>query len=250
MQEHFMRQCNMKASIDSIETFGLVDGPGIRTVVFLNSCNLRCKFCHNPETWAMKDKNYSSNDVVKKILKSKPYFKNNGGVTFSGGEPLTQYDFLVETCKKLKQENIHIAIDTSGVGKKDCSELLKTIDMVLLDIKHITKEGYIDITQVDKIDEFFNFVNQLNKTNIEVWIRQVIIPGVNDNEEYIQNLAVFIKKYIKNVTRIDFLPYHKMGDEKYEKLGIKNPYQDKDAMNKEKCEELYKEFIEIYKKSI
>lgn len=240
----------MKASIDSIETFGLVDGPGIRTVVFLNSCNLRCKFCHNPETWTMKEKNYSSDDIVKKVLRSKPYFKSNGGVTFSGGEPLLQYDFLVETCKKLKKENIHIAIDTAGVGQKDCSELFKTIDMVLLDIKHITKKGYIDITQVDKLDDFMNFVNQLNKTNLEVWIRQVIVPGIHDNEDYITNLAKFIKDNIKNVTRVDFLPYHKLGDEKYQKLGIKNPYLDKEAMDKKKCEELHQQFMDIYKKSI
>lgn len=240
----------MKASIDSIETFGLVDGPGIRTVVFLNSCNLRCKFCHNPETWTMKEKNYSSDDIVKKVLRSKPYFKNNGGVTFSGGEPLLQYNFLVETCKKLKKENIHIAIDTAGVGQKDCSELFKTIDMVLLDIKHITKEGYIDITQVDKLKDFMNFVNQLNKTNLEVWIRQVIVPGIHDNEDYITKLAKFIKDNIKNVTRVDFLPYHKLGDEKYKKLGIKNPYLDKEAMDKAICEELHKQFMSIYKKSI
>lgn len=239
----------MKASIDSIETFGLVDGPGIRTVVFLNSCNLRCKFCHNPETWNLKEKNYSSDDIVKKVLRSKPYFKNNGGVTFSGGEPLLQYDFLVETCKKLKKENIHIAIDTSGIGHGDYSDLFKTIDMVLLDIKHITKEGYLDITQVDKIDEFFNFVNQLNKTNIEVWIRQVITPGVNDNKEYIKDLAHFIKENIKNVTRVDFLPYHKLGDEKYKNLGIKNPYLEKEAMDKDKCKELYNEFMNIYEKN-
>ena len=104
----------MKGSVDLIETFGLVDGPGIRTVVFLNGCMLRCKFCHNPETWHKGELNYSSDDIVNKVLRSKPYFKNNGGVTFSGGEPLLQYDFLVECCKKLKNENIHIAIDTAG----------------------------------------------------------------------------------------------------------------------------------------
>lgn len=239
----------MEASIDSIETFGLVDGPGIRTVVFLNGCHLRCKFCHNPETWRIKEKNYSSDDLVKRILRNKPYFQNKGGVTFSGGEPLLQYDFLVETCKKLKQENIHIAIDTAGIGYGDYKELLNTIDLVLLDIKHITKEGYIDITQVDKLPEFFNFVEQLNNTNIEVWIRQVIVPGIHDNEEYITNLSKFIKEHIKNVTRIDFLPYHKLGDEKYEDLKIKNPYKDKQAMDKEKSDELYQKFMQIYKKS-
>ena len=234
----------MKGSVDLIETFGLVDGPGIRTVVFLNGCMLRCKFCHNPETWHKGELNYSSDDIVNKVLRSKPYFKNNGGVTFSGGEPLLQYDFLVECCKKLKNENIHIAIDTAGIGYGDYSELLNNIDMVLLDIKHINKNGYIDITQMDKIDDFFKFVDQLNNCNVEVWIRQVIIPDVNDNEEYIHNLSSFIKENIRNVTRVDFLPYHKMGEEKYKKLGIVSPYKDKLAMDTKKCEELY----EIFKK--
>jgi pyruvate formate lyase activating enzyme len=240
----------MKASIDSIETFGLVDGPGIRTVVFLNGCYLRCKYCHNPEMWKLRDLNYTSDDIVKKVLRNRPYFKRKGGVTFSGGEPLIQYDFLVETCKKLKSEGIHIAIDTAGIGLGDYKELLNTIDMVLLDIKHITPEGYLDITKRNTFDKFFEFVNQLNETNVEVWIRQVIIPDVNDNEEYIIGLSEFIKKHIKNVTRIDFLPYHKLGEEKYKTIGIDYPYKDKEPMDKDKCDELYNKFIEIYKKNI
>lgn len=237
----------MTGSINSIETFGLVDGPGIRTVIFLNGCNLRCKYCHNPETWKMQEMNYTSDEIVKKCLRNKPYFKrNNGGVTFSGGEPLLQYDFLVETCKKLKQENIHIAIDTSGVGLGNYQELLKNIDVVLLDIKHITKEGYIDITGFDYIDKFYEFVEQLNKTNVEVWIRQVIVPDINDNEEYMKNLSAYIKKHIKNVKRVDFLPYHSLAKEKYEKLGIPYPYKNKNDMDKEKTNKLYKIFKDYY----
>ena len=175
----------MNASIDSIETLGLVDGPGIRTVIFLNKCNLRCKYCHNPETWVMKDKNYTSDELIDKILRNKNYFKNNGGVTFSGGEPLLQYEFLLDICKKLKEEKIHIAIDTAGIGNGNYIELLQTVDLVLLDIKHITKEGFIDITQTDNYDKFIDFLNQLNLTNTDVWIRQVIIPDVNDNKDYI-----------------------------------------------------------------
>ena len=107
----------MKSSVNSIETFGLVDGPGIRTVIFLNGCKLRCLYCHNPETWKMGELNYTTDELVAKIIRNKPYFKrNNGGVTFSGGEPLLQIDFLIDICKKLKAENIHIALDTAGVG--------------------------------------------------------------------------------------------------------------------------------------
>lgn len=239
----------MKGSIDSIETFGLVDGPGIRTVIFLNSCELRCKFCHNPETWNLREYNYTPEEIVQKCLRNKPYFKrNNGGVTFSGGEPLQQYDFLVETCKLLKKENIHIALDTAGIGHGDYKEILSTIDLVLLDIKHITKEGYKDVTNRDYLDRFFEFTRQLNESNVDVWIRQVIIPEVNDNEEYIHSLSAFLKKNIKNIKRVDFLPYHKLGDEKYLKLGLYNPYKDKEAMDKEKCDRLYEIFKEDFEK--
>jgi pyruvate formate lyase activating enzyme len=236
----------MKASVDSIETFGLVDGPGIRTVVFLNGCNLRCKFCHNPETWNIKEKTYTVNDIVNRVLRSKPYFKNNGGVTFSGGEPLLQIEFLEEVCSKLKDNGIHIAIDTSGVGLGDYKKILSKIDLVLLDIKAINKEGFINITQRDFFDRFMEFVKQLNESGKEVWIRQVIIPGINDNVEYIKDLSQFIKENILNVSRVDFLPYHKMGLEKYEKLGIVSPYNDIDNMDKDKCDMLYKEFLKDF----
>ena len=237
----------MKGSIDSIETFGLVDGPGIRTVIFLNGCSLRCKFCHNPETWNLKELNYTSEEIVEKVRRNKPYFKNGGGVTFSGGEPLLQYDFLVNTCKLLKKEDIHIAIDTAGIGLGDYTELFNTIDMVLLDIKHITRDGYKDVTGTDRFLNFMEFVKELNKTNIEVWIRQVIVPGVNDNTNYIKELSSFIKDNINNVSRVDFLPYHKMGVEKYNKLGIEDPYKDIEAMDKDRCDMLYKEFLEEFK---
>lgn len=241
-----MNLCNMMGSVDSIETFGLVDGPGIRTVVFLNGCMLRCKYCHNPETWKLKDNNYSVEDIVKKVLRSKPYFKNNGGVTFSGGEPLIQYDFLVECCKELKKNDIHIAIDTAGIGFGDYKELLNNIDIVLLDIKHIDKDGYFDITQTDKMNEFFNFVDQLNNSNVDVWIRQVVVPGVHDNDEYMSGLVSFIKKYIKNVKRVDFLPYHTLGKEKYASLGIPYLYDNKNDMDKTKCNELFNKYFKDF----
>ena len=237
-----------KGSIDSIETFGLVDGPGIRTVVFLNGCSLRCKFCHNPEMWQMKESNYTSSEIVDKVLRNKPYFKNNGGVTFSGGEPLLQYDFLLETCKKLKKENIHIAIDTAGIGLGDYKELFDIIDLVLLDIKHITKEGYMDITCRDYLERFMEFVKQLNESGKEVWIRQVIVPGIHDNSQYMSHLVTFIKNNIKNVKRVDFLPYHKLGSEKYDVLGIDNPYLNMPEMDIVRCDELYKRFLEDFEK--
>lgn len=237
----------MQGSISSIETFGLVDGPGIRTVVFLNGCNLRCKYCHNPETWKMQSLNYTSDEIVQKAIRNKPYFKrNNGGVTFSGGEPLLQYDFVLETAKKLKQEGIHVALDTAGIGLGDYKELFKYIDLVLLDTKHITKEGYLDITNTNNLERFEQFVEELNKTNIEVWVRQVIVPEVNDNKEYIKDLSKYIKEKIKNVKRVEFLPYHSMAKDKYTKLNIDYPYKNKPDMDKELCEKLYKEFEKDY----
>ena len=228
----------MNTSINKIETLGLADGPGIRTVIFFQECKLRCKFCHNPESWLKKENNYSIDELEKKILRSKPYFKNNGGVTFSGGEPLLHKDFLIELCKRLKKENIHIALDTAGIGNGNYNEILELVDLVLLDIKSITKDGFKDITQIDKFDEFKKFIDDLNKSNKDVWIRQVIIPDINDNIEYIDKLVEFIEKNIKNVKKAELLPFHIMVFSKYKDLNINNPYEKKSAMDKEKCLQL------------
>ncbi len=236
-----------KASVNKIETLGLVDGPGIRTVIFFQSCNLRCKFCHNPETWNKTKNNYSIEELFQKIMRNKPYYGKNGGVTFSGGEPLLQQDFLEKLCQKLKKENIHIALDTAGIGDGDYEKLLSLVDLVLLDVKHITKEGFKNITQIDKFDEFKNFINQLNRSNKEVWIRQVIIPEENDNKKYIDELVLFLKENINNIKKVEFLPFHTLGFQKYKELNIKNPYLKKEAMDKEKCKELEKYFHKKYK---
>lgn len=234
----------MKASIDSIETFGLVDGPGIRCVIFFNGCKLRCKYCHNPEMWKKKENNYTPQQIFDKVMRSKPYFKKNGGVTFSGGEPLLHSDFIIETAKLLKKENIHIALDTSGVGLGNYEEILKHIDLVILDIKHTDSTCYKEITG-NSIDEVEKFIKVLNKSNKKVWIRQVIIPGITDTEEYTTKLAKYLKQ-IKNIERIDFLPFHRLGEEKYKVLGISYPYKDKNDMDKKKCQDLYKDFIKKY----
>ena len=237
----------IRGSVNSIETMGLVDGPGIRTVVFLNSCFLRCKYCHNPETWNMGNKNMTVDELVKKVLRSKPYFKNGGGVTFSGGEPLLQDEFLLECCKRLKEENIHIAIDTAGYTLNNPEEILKYVDLVLLDIKHTSKEGFKRLTGGNK-DIQDNFIKILNKSHKKVWIRQVIVPGVMDNDKYLKDLSKAVKS-IKNVERIDFLPYHKLGREKYITMGINYPLEDTPEMNKEECNKLYNKFMEIYKEN-
>lgn len=235
----------MKASIDSIESFGLVDGPGIRTVIFFNGCKLRCKYCHNPEMWNKKEENYSVDDIVNKAKRFKPYYRDNGGVTYSGGEPLLHVDFLIELSKRLKEENINIALDTAGCGVGKYDELLKYIDLIILDIKHVEPSSFKNLTGFEKT-ESLKFIDSLNRSNKKVWIRQVIIPDVNDNYEYIDKLHEFLKN-IKNIEKVEFLPYHKLGSEKYIALNIFNPYKDKREMDKEKCNELYNYFENLIK---
>lgn len=241
-----MKNSNIiKGSIDSIESMGLVDGPGIRTVIFMNGCRLRCKYCHNPEMWTKKENNITPEEIVKKVLRNKPYFKNNGGVTFSGGEPLFQPEFLLETCKLLKKENIHIALDTAGHGFGNYDEILKYVDLVLLDIKHTNKKDYKELTG-GNIDEADEFIRSLNKSNKKVWIRQVVVPGIMDNDEYLISLSNKLKT-IKNIERIDFLPYHKLGREKYIAMNIPYPLENTPEMNNDECQKLYEKFMNIYK---
>ena len=173
----------IKGSINSIESFGLVDGPGIRTVVFMNGCKLRCKYCHNPEMWHMQELNYTPIELAGKILRFKTYYNETGGVTFSGGEPLLQPDFLIETMKILKENDIHIALDTAGAGIGKYEEILSLTDLVLLDIKHTDEEGFNLITG-STINESEKFIEEINKQNKPVWIRQVVVPGIMNNMNY------------------------------------------------------------------
>ncbi len=232
-----------KGSINSIETFGLVDGPGIRTVIFMNGCKLRCKYCHNPEMWHMQELNYTPEELVKKIIRYKSYFQNSGGVTFSGGEPLLQPKFLIETMKLLHENKINIALDTAGAGIGYYEEILKYTDLVILDIKHIEKNAYTELTGYN-IDEVEKFIKEMNKQNKKVWIRQVIVPGIMDNLEYLKGLKQYLKK-INNIEKIEFLPYHKLGEEKYKKLNIEYPYKELPEMDKEKCNRLYETFLNL-----
>jgi len=233
----------VRGSIDSIESLGLYDGPGIRVVVFMNGCILRCKYCHNPEMWKKGKDNISSDELVDKIKRFKNYVIDGGGVTFSGGEPLLQPDFLIECCKKLKEEGFHIALDTSGVGVGRYEEMLKYIDLVIFDVKHVDNSGYLELTgkTIDESEEFLKIANTMDK---KFWIRQVIIPDINDNLDYLIKLKDYIKK-IKNIEHIEFLPYHKLGSEKYESLKIPYPYKDKSEMDKERCNELYNKFMNL-----
>lgn len=213
--------------VHSFETFTTVDGPGIRFILFLSNCPLRCKYCHNPDTWACKGKEYSVDDIVNEILKYKNYYKN-GGVTISGGEPLLQIDFVIEIFKKLKKYNMHTAIDTSGItfnGNQieKFDELNKYTDLYLLDIKEIDDKKHLDLTGKSN-KNILEFAQYLSKKNKKVWIRHVIVPTINLDKDDLIKTREFIDT-LNNVERVDVLPYHTLGVHKYKELGLKYPLE-------------------------
>lgn len=226
----------MKGRIHSIESMGLVDGPGIRTVVFMQGCNLRCQYCHNPDTWDLNGgKEMSAEEIVKKVKRFKPYFKDTGGVTFSGGEPLLQKEFLLEMLKLCKAEGIHTCIDTAGYVDGDFSEILKYTDLVLFDVKHFEEEKYRELVRGD-IKKGINFLKQVEEAGVPIWIRHVVVPGLTDGEEHMAQLGEVIKK-INNVDKIELLPFHQLGENKYDGLGIEYPLKGVKPMDKEKVKE-------------
>ena len=237
----------MIGKVNSIETMGLVDGPGVRFVVFMQGCPLRCVFCHNPETWKLNDKadTYTPEELIKKILNYKPYFKRNGGVTFSGGEPLMQKEFLLECLKLCKENNIHTCLDTAG-SVIDCEEILKYTDIVMFDVKGTNKKNYKNMTG-SNINNSLAFLKLCQKMNKKLWLRVVIVPGINDTKEYVKELISFIKP-IKNVEKIEFLPYHTLGVHKYEDLNITYKLKDVPDMDKDKCKKLEEMLKEGLKK--
>lgn len=210
------------AKVHSIESFGTVDGPGIRFVLFLQGCHLKCKYCHNRDTWDIKGGNYASlDDIFSKIMRYKNYIHPNGGVTVTGGEPLLQVNFLIELFTKLKKEGIHTCIDTSGMVSltDDIKKLLSLTDLVLLDIKHIDDEKCKDLVGFSNKLEL-DFARYLSDNNIPVWIRQVLIPGYTDDEKDLIKLRDFLST-LNNVKKIEILPYHNLGKHKWTKLGYK-----------------------------
>lgn len=210
------------AKVHSIESFGTVDGPGIRFVLFLQGCHLQCKYCHNRDTWNMNGGEYKSlDDIFEKIMKYKNYIYPNGGVTVTGGEPLLQVKFLIELFKKLKKENIHTCVDTSGMVAltDDIKKFLSLTDLVLLDIKHINSEKCKNLVGFNNEKELA-FARYLSDNNIHMWIRQVLVPGYTDDEQDLLQLKDFISS-LSTVDKVEILPYHDMGRYKWENLGFK-----------------------------
>ncbi len=217
----------MKARIHSFESFGTVDGPGIRFVIFMQGCSLKCKYCHNRDTWDLcGGTEYTLEEVLEKIEKYKNYFMpSGGGVTVSGGEPLLQIKFVTELFTILKNKNIHTAVDTSGnfIITEDIKKLIDLTDLFLLDIKCINDEICKSLTGVsNKLElEFAKYLSSIKK---DMWIRQVIVPGITDKEEDLLKLREFINS-LNCVRNVEFLPYHDMGRFKWENLGLKYPLE-------------------------
>ena len=212
----------LKARIHSFESFGTVDGPGIRFVVFMQGCSLKCKYCHNRDTWDLCGGTmYSISDVLTKIEKYKNYLiPSGGGVTISGGEPLLQLGFVTELVAKLKKEGIHTAIDTSGnfALTEDIKKLIDLTDLFLLDIKCINDEICKDLTGVSNKQELA-FAKYLSDIQKDIWIRQVLVPGITDKAEDLHKLKEFISS-LSSVKKVEVLPYHSMGRFKWEELGF------------------------------
>lgn len=215
----------LKARIHSFESFGTVDGPGIRFVIFMQGCHLKCKYCHNRDTWnTCGGMLYTINEIIAKIERYKNYFMpSGGGVTISGGEPLLQVKFLIPLIEKLKADGIHTAIDTSGNFPitEDIKKVIDLADLFLLDIKSINDEVCKDLTGVSNKNELA-FAEYLSDNNKDMWIRQVLVPGITDNEKDLIDLKNFIDT-LKTVKKVEILPYHDMGRFKWEKLGSKYP---------------------------
>lgn len=221
-------------NIHSIETMGTVDGPKIRFVIFFQGCPLRCLYCHNPDTWSLNEnKKMTVDEIFEKFERTKEFTK--GGITASGGEPLLQIDFLIELFKKFKSNNIHTALDTSGIifDPKKAEELIKYTDLVLLDIKHINEFEHKKLTGHSNKNPI-KFAKFLSERNIPVWIRHVVVPEITYNEKYLSELGEFLST-LKNVKALDILPYHTMGVSKYEALKIDYPIKNLPPLTKQEA---------------
>ncbi|MBQ1228749.1 MAG: pyruvate formate lyase-activating protein [Firmicutes bacterium] len=229
----------MKGRLHSIETFGAVDGPGIRTVFFMQGCPARCLYCHNPDSWSLDggQRDIDIPEILHWAERGRPYHGEKGGVTFSGGEPLLQGEFLAEAIKALHEIGIKSAIDASGTYVDEHTEAaIAECDLVLLDIKHTDAERFEIITG-RKQETLFQLIDLINKHDKHVWIRNVVVPDINDTEEDIESLNEFIKQ-IKHVDKVELLGYHTMAVNKYGKLGITYRLKGVPAMDGERLAEL------------
>ena len=242
----------MKGRIHSLESFGAVDGPGVRYVVFFQGCPLRCAYCHNPDTWDFADGVETDTDeIIEKFMRNRSFY-STGGVTATGGEPMAQIDFLTELFEKLTEQGVHTCLDTSGVmfnpeNTEKVDKLLQFTSLVMLDIKHIDDSCHKELTGMSN-KNVLEFAKYLDSKNVPVWIRHVIVPGLTDTEEENKLLGEFLSQ-LTNVQKIETLPYHSLAKPKYENLGMEYPMKDTPDCTKEAALES-KKIIEKYIKNL
>lgn len=231
---------NIKGRVHSFQSLGTVDGPGVRFVVFMQGCNLRCACCHNPDTWVYDGgESISAEDIIKKVIRCRDYFGNEGGVTVSGGEPLCQADFVRELFVLCHREGINTCLDTSGsIINQSVESLLDVTDRVLLDIKFTDNEMYKEYVGCS-FDQVIEFLDLLSSKNIAVTLRQVIIPTLNDTDDNILKLKTVAQKY-SCIDKIELLPFKKICQTKYDSMGIKFRCKDIDEASNETMDRLNK----------
>ncbi len=229
----------MQGRIHSLESFGTVDGPGVRFVVFVQGCPMRCAYCHNPDTWDMNGGTLMEPSYIIEQYERNISFYKGGGITVTGGEPLMQVDFLLDLFTLAKKKNIHTCIDSSGIAYKPngnpewlakLDKLMTLTDLVMLDIKHINPEKHKELTSQPN-EGILAFAKYLDEKNVNMWIRHVIVPGITDDDKYLYELGYFIGEF-QNLKALDALPYHTMGENKYEKLGMEYKLKGVPAMEK------------------
>lgn len=241
----------IKGNIHSIETCGTVDGPGIRFVIFMQGCPLRCQYCHNPDTWQTDTNKLMTVDEIMQKYDGVKEFVQSGGITVTGGEPLLQIDFVTELFKVAKAHGIHTALDTSGItfnqeNTENINNLLKYTDLVLLDIKHIDDEEHKKLTGASN-KNILAFAQYLSEKQIPVWIRHVVVKDITLNEKYLKELGKFLAT-LNNIKALDILPYHNMAIPKYESLGINYPLKNTPPTSKEEAINARDIILQEYKK--
>lgn len=240
--------------IHSTESFGTVDGPGVRFVIFVQGCPMRCAYCHNPDTWEVNAGTLMDPaDLIDQYVRNQGFY-TDGGITVTGGEPLLQVDFLIDLFKLAKEKNIHTCIDSSGIAfnpdnaelMAKFDELVKYTDLVMLDIKHINDEEHVKLTKQHNTN-ILKFAQYLDSKEVQIWIRHVVVPGITDVDKYLDELGYFIGG-LKMLKALDVLPYHTLGLPKYEKLGIEYALKDVPAMNRAEVLEKKKVILEGIKR--
>lgn len=244
-----------KGYVHSIETCGTVDGPGLRYVIFLQGCPMRCQYCHNPDTWEPnRGEQMTVEEALKGFYHNTPFYRN-GGVTVTGGEPMMQMDFLIEMFETLHNNHVHTCIDSSGIMfnpdnktfMEKLDRLLKVTDLVMLDIKHIRDDEHKKLTAHSN-QRILAFARYLDERHIPVWIRHVVVPGITLFKDYLEELGEFIGT-LSNVKALDVLPYHSMGKVKYESLGMDYPLKNTKDATKEEAAAAKNIILAAYKKT-